>query len=198
MEWLNEYMALMSPRINEHRGVILRFIGDAIMAVFGVPVARTSEAEIRTDAVNAVRCALAMQEHLRAHNRALAERGRPLIGMRIGILTGPMVAGTLGSDERLEYNVHGDTVNTAARLEGFRKEDFTPDPFDRPCRILVGEGTAAYLGDEFELERIGEVSLKGKSRPVAVYSVLGTRGVLPETGYSLPQVHQDGRRAVSK
>lgn len=176
MDWLNEYMALMSPRINEHDGVILRFIGDAIMAVFGVPVARATEADIRRDAINAVRCALVMQDYLKAHNRDLAERGLPLVGMRIGILTGPMVAGTIGSDERLEYNVHGDTVNTAARLEGFEKENFTPDHYETPCRILVGGETANHLTDEFELRRVGNVDLRGKTQPVAIFEVLWARG----------------------
>jgi class 3 adenylate cyclase len=153
--------------------VILRFIGDAIMAVFGIPVARATDEEIRQDAVNAVTCALNMERRLIEHNRNLQARGLPMIGMRIGILTGPMVAGSLGSAERLEYNVHGDTVNTAARLESFSKEDFVPEYLHNPCRILVGHSTIDLVGEEFLTELVGEVRLKGKEHGARVYRVLG-------------------------
>ncbi len=175
MDWLNDCMEVVTPLFGAYGGVILRFIGDSIMAVFGVPVARTSEAEIRQDAVNAIDCALAIQDRLIQHNHVLQSRGEQLVGMRIGILTGPMVAGDVGSKERLEYNVHGDTVNTAARLESFRSQDFTPDHFVRPCRILVGEATLPYLGDRFETELLGEVQLKGKAQGIRVYHVLGRK-----------------------
>ena len=163
----------MSPIVGAHGGVILRFIGDAIMAVFGVPVASTSDAQIRQHAVNAVTCALAMQRRLIEHNRSLHERGLPMIGMRIGILTGPMVAGSMGSAERLEYNVHGDTVNTAARIEGFDKEGFIPDHLTSPCRILIGQRTFDLIGEGFATEPVGEARLKGKEQVIRIYRVLG-------------------------
>ena len=122
-----------------------------------------------------------MRDALIAHNRVLTERGEPLIGMRIGILTGPMVAGTLGSDERVEYNVHGDTVNTAARLEAFEKDTFAPNYLEDPCRILIGEATMALVEDLFVLEPVGAVSLKGKARKVGVYQVRGRRDIAGET-----------------
>ncbi len=175
MRWLNEYMALMTPQVNRHGGVILRFIGDAIMAVFGVPVPRDSDEAIRRDAVAAVECALQMQRELVSHNHSLAQRGLPQVGMRVGILTGPMVAGTIGDAQRMEYNVHGDTVNTAARLESFDKASFRPDPLHTPCRILVGETTAGYLGDAYVLEKVGEELFRGKTRPVAVFRVHGRK-----------------------
>lgn len=175
MDWLNEYMEAMSPLVGEHGGVILRFIGDAIMAMFGVPIARTTEEAIRQDAINGVSCALAMQQRLIEHNRSLNERGLPMIGMRMGLLTGPMVAGTLGSAKRLEYNVHGDTVNTAARLESFDKESFVPDHLNSPCRILVGQPTVDLVGTEFVTELVGEVRLKGKAHGTRIYRVLGRK-----------------------
>lgn len=175
MDWLSDFMDTVTPIVSESGGVILRFIGDSIMAVFGVPIARTSEAEIRQDAINAVECALAIQERLCEHNRGLQQRGLPLIGMRIGILTGPMVAGSLGSARRLEYNVHGDTVNTASRLESFDKEGFAPDYFETPCRILVGEPTVKLVGDQFETKLLGEVRLKGKSEATPIYQVVGRK-----------------------
>ena len=172
MDWLDEYMTLMIPRVNQHGGVILRFIGDAILAVFGIPIPRETEEEQRRDAVNTVECALEMREALKAHNRDLQQRGLPMIGMRVGILTGPMVAGELGSAERREYNIHGDTVNTAARIEGYDKEGFEPDYLHDPCRILIGDATCDLLADGYRTEFLGEARLRGKARGIGIYRVL--------------------------
>jgi adenylate cyclase len=175
MEWLNEYMDAMARQVSRHGGVIRQYAGDSVVVVFGVPVGRRSETEIAQDAVNAVECALGMEAALRELNRRWVTEQRPTTGMRIGILTGPVVAGTLGSVERSEYVVVGDTVNTAARLEQFDKELLPPDPETRPCRILIGETTLAHLGDRFETQRVGDVSLKGKEQRVGVYWVVGRR-----------------------
>ena len=173
MDWFYGFMEVTTPLASEHGGLILQLVGDAIMAVFGVPVARTSEKDIARDAVNAVSCALAIQERLIALNRSLEQRRLPLIGVRIGILTGPMVAGSLGSARRREYNVHGDTVNTAARLESFDRDSFAPDYFAAPCRILLGESTLRLLGDVFQTEFLGEFQLKGKTHVLRIYRVYG-------------------------
>ena len=176
MGWLYGFMEAITPIVGAHGGVILRFSGDSIMAVFGVPVARTRDEDIARDAVNAVDCALAMQERLIALNISLESRGLPLIGMRIGILTGPMTAGSLGTEQRMEYNVHGDTVNTGARLESFQRERFTPDYLHGPCRILVGEPTLRLLGARFETEFLGEFQLKGKLKPLRIHRIRGHAG----------------------
>ncbi len=173
MEWLNEYMDAMSGPVSTHGGVIRQYAGDSVVAIFGVPVARRNEAEIAQDAVNAVNCALAMETALRELNRRWRSEHRPTTGMRVGIFTGPVVAGTLGSAERSEYVVVGDTVNTASRLESFDKSLFAPDPDVSPSRILVGETTQRYLGDQFETERVGDFSLKGKEHTVGIYRVIG-------------------------
>lgn len=177
MGWLYGFMEAITPIVSAHGGVILRFSGDSIMAVFGVPVARTSEDEIASDAVNAVNCALAMQNRLIVLNKSLQERGLPLIGMRIGILTGPMTAGSLGTEQRMEYNCHGDTVNTGARLESFQRERFTPDYLHEPCRILVGEPTLRLLGGQFHTEFLGDFQLKGKVKPLRIHRVHGRNGL---------------------
>ena len=188
MEWLNEYMEAMVQRVIDHGGVINKYIGDAIMALFGVPLARTTEAAIAQDAVHAVHCALAMSEELTCLNQRWQAQGLPTIGMRVGIFTGPVVAGSLGSAQRLEYTVVGDTVNTASRLESFDKDVLVPDAVSRYCRILVGETTARYLSEQFQMQRVGEVSLKGKDEKVTIYHV---------TGFAAPQneplVQQENR-----
>jgi len=180
MEWLNEYMDAMAQEVSRHGGVIRQYAGDSIVVIFGVPVARQSHEEISQDAVNAVNCALAMEAALLELNRRWRAADKPVTGMRVGIFTGPVVAGTLGSAERSEYVTVGDTMNTASRLESFDKELFPPDPETKPCRILIGEPTLGYLGEQFETEWVGNVGLKGKEQKVAVYRVLGRIGARSE------------------
>jgi adenylate cyclase len=107
----------------------------------------------------------------------------PMIGMRIGIYTGPVIAGSTGGTERLEYNVHGDTVNTASRLENFDKHLFLPDLIHNPCRILIGEATRHYLSHQFLTQNIGMVRLKGKEQEVSVYRVIGCKNDQETTAY---------------
>ncbi|MBI3988965.1 MAG: adenylate/guanylate cyclase domain-containing protein [candidate division NC10 bacterium] len=173
MDWLNEYMEAMSQQVMAHGGVINKYIGDSIMAIFGVPLARKSEAGISLDAVNTVNCALAMERILIQLNNRWREQQLPTAKMRIGIFTGPLVAGSLGSAQRLEYTVVGDTVNIASRLESFEKTLFVPDGLDSPCRILIGEATLCHLGHQFQTQRVGEVSLKGKGEKITIYRVVG-------------------------
>jgi adenylate cyclase len=173
MEWLNEYMDAMARQVAAHGGVIRQYAGDSVVALFGVPVARRTEADIAQDAVNAAECALAMADALRPLNERWRAESRPMAGMRVGIFTGAVVAGTLGSAERSEYVVVGDTMNTASRLESFDKDLFAPDPEKSPCRILIGETTLRYLGDRFQTERVGDVSLKGKTQTVPIYRLIG-------------------------
>jgi adenylate cyclase len=175
LEWLNEYMDAMTREVSRHGGVIRQYAGDAIIVIFGIPVPRQTDAEIDQDARNAVDCALAMENALRELNRRWRSENRPTTGMRAGIFTGPVVSGTLGSAERSEYVVVGDTVNTASRLEAFDKEFFAPDVDVRPIRILIGETTLVRLDGQFETECVGEFSLKGKEYRIGVHRVMGRR-----------------------
>jgi adenylate cyclase len=170
---LETYLDVMSQQVMAYGGVINKYVGDAIMALFGVPIPHTSEAEISQDAVHAVQCALAMRRELRQLNRRWQEQQQPTIRMRVGIYTGPVVAGTVGSAERLEYTVNGDTVNTASRLESYGKETFAAEAVDSPCCILIGATTLHYLGQQFQTQYVGEVRLKGKEQTTTVYRVLG-------------------------
>lgn len=173
MEWLNEYMETMAGQVSRHGGVIKQYAGDSIVAIFGAPVVRHTEGEIAQDAINAVNCALGMETALRELNRRWRAEHRPTTGMRVGIFTGQVVAGTLGSAERSEYVVVGDAVNTASRLESLDKDLLPPDPEVHPCRILIGEPTLRYVADRFESERVGDFGLKGKEHKVGVYRVIG-------------------------
>ena len=175
MEWIGEYMNAMARLVEQHGGMVNDFIGDGLMANFGVPVARTSEESIDADATNAVNCALAMGRELARLNVRWRERGSPTGRIRIGILTGPAVVGSLGSADRLKYTAVGDVVNTAARLESFDKESFELDPEQSVCRILVGEPTWRRLGDGFRRYCIGSHVLKGRGEPVIIHHILGRR-----------------------
>lgn len=182
LDWLNEYMEAMAGVVVANQGVVKQYIGDAVMAVFGVPLARHSEAEIAQDARNAVRCALEMERALEQLNGRWRVQGKPVIAMRAGIFTGPVVAGSLGGAERMEYTVVGDSVNTASRLESFDKSYSTPDLETRVCRIMIGEPTYRRLNSEFHCVPVGEVELKGKDNRVSVYYVLKDSTVSSTTG----------------
>lgn len=176
MDWMNTYVETMAKLVMKHGGVVDDYFGDAIKANFGVPLARTSESEIAEDARNAVECALAMEAEMGRLNGQWSDRNLPLARMRIGIFTGRAVAGSLGSAERLKYTTIGDTVNIAARLEGFNKDSWEPGPGESPCRILLGESTVHHLDPCYEIRRVGEVALKGKDEKVAVYQLMGRSG----------------------
>lgn len=172
MQWLNEYMDAMSAILIAEGGMINKYIGDAVMAVFGAPIKQSEDAGISADALRAAEAAVLMGERLRELNREWARRGLPSIGMRVGIYTGPLVAGTLGGRQRMEYTVIGDTVNTASRLESFDKSIGAAD--ERfPCRILVGEATWQRIQGAYAAREVGLCHLKGKQQAIKVYQVLG-------------------------
>ncbi len=177
LNWLNEYMETMASLVTQYGGVVDNYIGDAIKADFGVPIPRTTEDEIRQDATNAVSCALAMRREMERLNDYWSAQGSPLVRIRVGIATGPVVAGCLGSTQRIKYTTIGDVVNTSARLESFSKEAPGNNP-DSLCQVLLAEQTAECLEDRFELEPVGTVSLKGKSKGVMVYRLLGEKAAV--------------------
>jgi len=171
MLWLNEYMEVMTSCVMNHRGLVDKYMGDSIMSVFGVPVARTSEEEISRDAIDAIRCAMAMGTRLADLNSRWKEQNLPTVRMRVGIFTGHLIGGCIGSRrQRIEYTVTGDTVNIASRLESFNKQ------FDSEniCRILIGESTWRYSCEQFLCRELGSMELRGKGQRVEVYQVLGT------------------------
>ncbi len=172
MSWLNEYMEAMSQLVLAHNGVVDKFIGDSIMAVFGVPIARTSQAEIIDDAQRAVACAVEMATTLANLNRKWKMQGHPTTSMRVGISTGMVVTGSLGGEQRLDYTTIGDSVNVAARLEGYDK---TLE--DGVCRILISDDTYALVKDKFVTKFIDTVQLQGRKQPTKIYWVLTDQGI---------------------
>jgi adenylate cyclase len=172
LEWLNTYMEAMARLVMDHGGVIDNYVGDSIKADFGVPLPRTTEAAIAQDAVAAVNCALAMERELERLNADWQRQKLPTVEMRIGIFTGPVVGGSLGSAQRLKYTTIGNTVNVASRLESYDQDRFDPDFANRSCRILIGEQTLRYLNHQFETKRVGEAVLKGKNEPVTIFRVV--------------------------
>lgn len=168
MEWLNEYLDALTQSVRNHRGIINKFMGDGIMAAFGVPIARETDDEIARDARAAIACALDMGERLKALNQSWRSRNWPAIQMRAGIFTGPIVAGSLGGRDRLEYGLLGDSVNIASRLESCEK-----DRHSDVCRVLIAYQTLMYVPDVFEVEAWGLIPLKGKQQLVDVYRILG-------------------------
>ncbi len=170
MDWVNQYLEALARQIEQHGGVIDKYMGDAIMAVFGFPDALTAAADIRKDACAAVSCALDMGNELRRLNDAWQTCGRAPVQVRIGISSGSAVAGSIGSSDRLEFTLIGDTVNTAERLEGFDKDYASTEP----CRILIGHSTFELLDGKFATEVVRSIKLKGKEEPTTIYRVLGS------------------------
>jgi adenylate cyclase len=170
MSWINDFMAPMARLIEEYGGYPDDYFGDGIKADFGVPVLCETEEEVAATARDAVRCAAAMVAELVEINVRYAEANLPTVALRIGIHTGPVVVGLLGSRNKGKYTVVGDAVVTAQRLESTDKvaHDFE----EQPCRVLLSQRTHSLLtghSDVGRFESMGKVALKGKETLVGVY-----------------------------
>ncbi len=155
---LNEYFPMMVEAVQQHQGIINDFIGDAVMAVYGAPLDNPGHA------LDAVRTARKMQAGLAALNAEWEARGLPTLKMGIGIHTGTVFAGNVGSPKRKKYTVVGDAVNVAARVEGLNKELQTT--------LLITGDTYAAVKDVAEVKDCGELKVKGRHQAVRVYEVL--------------------------
>ncbi|MDR4505447.1 MAG: adenylate/guanylate cyclase domain-containing protein [Candidatus Scalindua sp.] len=173
MNWLNTYMESMAQLVVKYGGIVDDYAGDGLKANFGVPLARNSETEISHDAVNAVDCALAMEDKMYQLNADWKKRDLPTVGMRIGLFTGPIVAGSLGCAQRLKYTTIGDTANIASRLESLNNALLDKKTSETQCRILIGEATRRYLNHQFDTIKVGETALRGRSEKIAVYRIIG-------------------------
>ena len=172
MAWLNQYQEAMTEVVLHHQGIVKDFTGDGMRAVFGVPVPRTTPEAIARDAENAVCCGLAMGDRLSQLNEQWQQEGLPAVQMRVGIFTGPVAVGSLGSKHRLEYGVIGDSVNIASRLESYEKERH-----EGVCRVLIARETLEHLGEKFQVESWGNLTLRGRKQPVEVFLAKGDRSI---------------------
>lgn len=164
---LNEYLTEMTRIVLDEGGIVDKFEGDAVMAEFGAPLELTDHAD------RAVRAGLRMQKRLRELRRGWRGQGLPELHCRVGINTGPMVVGNMGSDQVFDYTVMGDAVNLASRLEGANKRYGT--------YLMISEFTLKALApDAFRTRILDVIRVKGKSEPVKVYEVLGDASEPPD------------------
>ncbi|AFY00749.1 adenylate/guanylate cyclase domain-containing protein [Bdellovibrio bacteriovorus] len=161
VEMLNEYFGVMVKIINSHGGVVDKFIGDAIMAVWGAP--KSSD----KDAHQAVRACLEMRRALEGLNERRIAREQPPINIGMGLHAGKAISGTIGSDERMEYTVIGNTVNTASRIEASTKA-FGAD-------LLISDTVIEKIGEDFKTELAGAAEVKGRSEALKMFKVRGYR-----------------------
>jgi adenylate cyclase len=162
---LNEYFTRMVDLVFKHQGTLDKFVGDMVMALFGAPLEDPDHAD------HAVDCALEMIVELRKLNDGWREEGRPELDIGIGVNTGPMIAGNIGSEAIMSYTVIGDAVNLGSRLESANKQYGT--------RIIISEATREHLKNKYVFRPLGDIIVKGKTKPVAIFEVLGREGEDP-------------------
>jgi adenylate cyclase len=155
IEMLNEYFELMVETIFKYDGTLDKFMGDGILALWGAPASHPD------DAIRCVQSSLEQMEVLARFNRRRLEENQAPLGVGIGIHTGPVVAGYVGSSKALSYTVIGDAANTSARLCGIALSG----------QVIVSESTLARLGNRFEVEELPAAVLKGKERPLRIFNV---------------------------
>ena len=168
VEILNEYFTRVTDVIFDYGGTLDKYLGDGVMAVFGAPISKGN------DAASAVRSAIAIQRLVSEMNRDAGARGWPCLGVGIGVNTGVVTAGNIGSPRRIDYTVIGDPVNVASRLMANA----------RAGQTLISEDTARDLGPApgFQLERLAPLLVKGKSQPLSVFSVDSGQATREEPG----------------
>jgi len=163
---LNEYLTVMTDIVFKHDGTLDKYMGDAIMALYGAPL------EIPDHPARACHSALEMMEGLKTLNEDWISQGKVPLDIGIGINTGMMMAGNMGSDQRFDYTVMGDHVNLGSRLEGANKSYKT--------NILVSEFTYERVKDEFVCMELDSVRVKGKTLPVNIYQLIGERAYVSQ------------------
>jgi adenylate cyclase len=156
---LNEYLGEMTDVLFRNLGTLDKYIGDAIMAFWGSPYPQEDHA------LRACRCAVEMLQALEKLNAKFAAEGRKQIAIGLGINTGPVNVGTMGSVKRLSWTVMGDNVNLASRLEGMTKQF--------RARIVISENTYRVVADHFVCRDLDKIRVKGKLQPVNVYEIMG-------------------------
>jgi adenylate cyclase len=173
MQWIDSFLGAMAEQVLERGGMVEDYFGDGMMACYGIPIPAADDDAIRRNAVAAVQSALGMEHALRGLNEEWADDGLPAAGIRVGVATGVVVAGSMGSADRLKYGVVGDAVVTAQRLEALGLDRVDHDFDAQPARMLINAATNAQLDSSVRTVCVGEFLVKGKNEPVTVYRVLG-------------------------
>ena len=155
VDMMNEYFEQMVEVVFKYEGTLDKFMGDGIMALWGAPVVHPD------DALRSVSCALEQMDMLARFNRRRVEENQEPLAIGIGIHTGPLVAGYIGSSKALSYTVIGDVANTSARVCGIAA----------PGQILVSEATLARLQNRVEVDELPPANLKGKEKPFRIFNV---------------------------
>jgi class 3 adenylate cyclase len=174
---LRDYFGRMVPLVTKHNGYINKFIGDALLVLFNLPVAYANSA------MEAARTAIEMSQSLDEMNAERRERGKPAISIGIGIHIGDVIAGNIGSVERMEYTVIGDNVNLCSRLEGLTKH--------YGVRVLISEDLREKLGHHFLIRAIDVVVVHGRQKPTRIYELRGTISSAREVDVSLCQQYEE-------
>jgi adenylate cyclase len=184
---LNEYFEVMVHVINKNGGVVDKFIGDAIMAVWGVPN------EDENDAINAVKACLEMRLALSTLNESRINRGLVPIKIGMGLHSGEAISGQIGSSERMEFTVIGDAVNTASRIEGSTKS-FGTD-------LLISTEVVSKIGDRYLLDQAGSAKVQGKKDQLTLFKVRGVlfngQEQIIETPYSSYEAVEDKKSKIA-
>jgi adenylate cyclase len=178
VHFLNEYLTEMCDIILKYDGTIDKFEGDAIIAFFGAPI------YFEDHAVRACLCAVDIQERMKELRKKWTEEGRHEIHMRIGLNTGDMVVGNMGSADRMDYTMMGDSVNLAARLEEAGKQ----------YRIytMISEFTYEEAKEHIEVRELDITRVVGKEKPVKVYEILGRKGQVSPEKMKVVELFQEG------
>ena len=155
---LNEYFTQMVEIVFRHHGTVDKFVGDMVMALFGAPVDDVDHAE------HAVAAAVSMVDGLAGLNRRWASEGRARLDIGVGVNSGDMIAGNIGSSSIMSYTVIGDNVNLGSRLESLNKE--------YRSRIIISDATRSQLTGAYDIRPLGDVVVKGKTRAVAIFEVV--------------------------
>lgn len=164
---LNEYLTKMTDVVYRHGGTLDKFIGDAVMAFWSAPIIQEDHPR------RAMMCALDMFVELKALQEKWRKEGRPVMDIGVGINTGDVVVGNMGSHERMDYTVIGDNVNLASRLESLNKQYH--------AHIIISESTYSYVSELIEAKSLGGVKVKGKEKEVNIFQVFGRKNEEPVT-----------------
>jgi len=178
LQLINEYLSTMTNIVLKHEGTLDKYVGDAIMAYFGAPIDQPDHEK------RACEVALEMRAALPALQKKWKYEGKPYVDFRIGINTGEVIIGNVGSETRFDYTIMGDEVNLGSRLEGANKKYGT--------HIMISESTKMRVENDYVVRKLDYIRVKGKTEPIRVYELVGRKGQVSEIGMKLINTYKQG------